>query len=361
MPSSPPLALLGYGRFGQALCELALAAGVPVRALDPTEEVPVRLRATDLAELIGDASVVVLAVPYRAFRAAVTDLRPLCTASHTIVDVASVKSGAVEVMAELLGAEIPWVATHPLFGPTSIAAGERPLRSVVCPDTPHASAVRTARALYERLGCEVIEQPSDEHDALMAHTHALAFFVAKGLLEIDADGGEAAVPPSFRAMAATIESVRSDAGHLFFPIQHDNPHAPEARERLLDALSRIHRELAETGQGQPVAGPARALAIPPPAEPDPKLGEERERIDRLDREIVELLARRARLAHRVARVKAEGGHAVQDPGREDALLQRRREFALDQDLDPEAVEDVFEAILRFSRKEMRMWMESRER
>lgn len=357
MASIDPLALLGYGRFGRALTELALAAELPVRVLDPFAEVPERLRVADLSELLGEASVVVPAVPMRSFRAVVAELREHCTPAHTVLDVTSVKRGAVEAMAECLGEAVPWVATHPLFGPASISSGERPLRAVVCPDTPHREAPSTARRFYEVLGCEVVEQASDDHDRVMAHTHVLAFFVAKGLLELDVDRAGAVVPPSFRAMAATIESVRSDAGHLFFPIQHDNPHAADAREHLLDALGRIHRQLAEEVPGATPEGSAKLMAIPPAKKAAPELGLERARIDLLDREIVELLARRARLAHRVARVKAEGGHAVQDPGREKQLLERRKEFALGQDLDPDAVEDVFEAILRFSRREMRRWID----
>ena len=33
--TTPRLAVLGYGRFGRAFVDLALDAGLPVRALDP--------------------------------------------------------------------------------------------------------------------------------------------------------------------------------------------------------------------------------------------------------------------------------------------------------------------------------------
>jgi prephenate dehydrogenase len=220
------------------------------------------------------------------------------------------------------------------------------------------------RGAFERMGCTVFEQSSEQHDRAMADTHALAFFVAKGLLEIGA-GDEQIVPPSFRAMAATIDSVRADAGHLFFPIQHANPFAPGARERLLDALTRIHRELAEAG-AHPVAAEAAAQAaasqaIPPPERTLEELGEARASIDALDLELMELLARRAQLALRAARAKAREGRAVQDPGREQVLLERRRDLAQSFALDPGAVTDVFEAILRFSRGEQRRWLEARAR
>ena len=140
-----------------------------MRILDPAAEVPEGLRATGPGELLSAGGIVVPAVPMRRFRAVLEEIRPHCTKAHTVVDVASVKRGAVEAMGELLGDEVPWVATHPLFGPMSIGLGERPLRVVVCPDTPHEAAVVTARRFYERRGFEAYDHgrsppPEDEPD-----------------------------------------------------------------------------------------------------------------------------------------------------------------------------------------------------
>lgn len=358
MDGTPHIAILGYGRFGQALTELILDARRPLRVYDPDAAVPEAVRARDTGEALRGAVLVVPAVPVDAFHDVLEQIRTTLTPAHVICDVTSVKHGAVTSMHQLLGDDIPWVATHPLFGPASIARGERPLRVVVCPDTPHPAAAAAARELYTGLGCRVIDQPSAAHDRVMADTHALAFFVAKGMLAIGAGENEEAVPPSFQAMATTIDTVRSDAGHLFYPIQQGNPFALDARERLLDALSRIHRELAEASHRDAAGGtaPTAQLAIPP-SSPPPELGATREQIDALDCRIVELLAQRAQLATRAARVKAAQGRAVQDPAREQELLDRRRALAVDARLDPDGMADVFEAILRFSRSAQRTWLE----
>lgn len=351
------LRLLGFGRFGESLAELALESGVPVRAFDPEQQVPDAVRASGLDELLSEGGIVLCAIPMGRFESVLESIRPKLRSDHLIVDVSSVKRSAREAMSRVCGENIPWVCTHPLFGPMSIAMGERPLRVVLCTDTPHEEGLALVAEFYRRLGCTLFEQSSDEHDQAMANTHAMAFFVAKAMLDLGL-GDQDIVPPSFRAMAATIESVRSDAGHLFFPIQHENPFAPAARERLLDALNRIHRQLADVQEQPGAQDSARELAIPPPSTPK-ELGEARASIDALDTELLELLKRRSQIALRAARAKSAEGRAVHDPSREAKLLQVRRDMAETYALDPDSVTDVFEAILRFSRAEQHRWMQGR--
>lgn len=340
-------AILGFGRFGRALSELLLDAGRGVRALDPHAVVPEVLRAVSLEGLVRGADEVVLAVPVEGIAEAARTLRPHLHHGQLVLDVSSVKHGPVRDLEEILGQDIPWVATHPLFGPTSIALGERPLVAVVCPNPQHPAALSRARAFFASLGCEVIEQEASAHDRTMASTHALAFFVAKGLIDIRAGEGAAFVPPSFRAMVRTIGAVRSDANHLFSTIQNGNPFAAEARARLLAALETIDRNLldhkpaAPSGEGEP--------DIPPPLEVAADLREARDLIDDIDRDLVRLLARRAQLARRAGRVKAAFGRPVLDESRERHVLLARRRWAEGEGLEPDRVAEIFEAILKFSR------------
>ena len=82
----------------------------------------------------------------------------------------------------------------------------------------------------------------------------------------------------------------------------------------------------------------------------PELTQTREHLDEIDRTLVELLARRAELARRALRTKAEAGQPVPDPAREEAMLAARRDWAAELGEDPEGVEAIFRAILRFSRR-----------
>src|SRR6202000_2209236 len=105
------------------------------------------------------------------------------------------------------------------------------------PQKPQAEAAARTRLLYERIGCEVVVQTAESHDRVMAHTHALTFFVAKGMIDAGAATEVPFAPPSFQAFARTIETVRSDAGHLFTAIARDNPFSSEARKELVRALA----------------------------------------------------------------------------------------------------------------------------
>lgn len=340
------VAILGQGRFGRALADLAEDAGLTVRALDPNVEVPAPRRASSLAELIEGAPIVVIAVPVTAMPAALASLAPLLRPEQLVLDVGSVKVLPTNAMQAALGDRIPWVATHPLFGPTSLALAERPLRVVICPNAAHPAATARARAFYERLGCWTIEQSAHAHDKAMAETHALAFFVAKGMLDAGVDTRVPFAPPSFQAIARTVDVVRGDAGHLFAAICADNPHAGDARRRLLDALKAVDAALGEPAHDTMAIAPA----TPPAVVASPELQGTRDRIDEIDQEIVALLGRRAELSRRAMKAKQRLGQPLYDPERETRMLAARRAMAEERTLDAESVEDVFRAILRFSRR-----------
>ena len=345
------VALLGFGRFGRALGSLLREAQIPFRALDPRADVPEAVRAAGLAELVAGASIVVVAVPVPRTREALETLRPHLTPAHTVLDVGSVKVHPAAALEGVLGDSVPWVATHPLFGPVSLALAERPLRVVVCPSPRHPGAAARAGELYRRIGCEVIEQTPEGHDQVMAHTHALTFFVAKGMLDAGAGMDVPFAPPSFQAISRTIETVRSDAGHLFAAIQRENPFAGEARRRLLEALVGIDRAL-EAQPTDPLPESSH-FAIPDLGARSPELQEARELIDDVDRELVGLLARRVTLARRAGKAKAELGHPIVDPDREARLLAERRAWAAPLQLDPDEIDELFRAVLRFSRRAQR--------
>ncbi|HVE86271.1 MAG TPA: chorismate mutase [Myxococcales bacterium] len=145
-------------------------------------------------------------------------------------------------------------------------------------------------------------------------------------------------------MARVVESIRQDAGHLYWALHRHNPFAADARRRYIDALVAADRGLDQA------RGPEKdAPTIPDLGERSPELRETRALIDETDDAILGLLSRRAALSHKAGRAKAERGWAVSDPARERQLLEARRARAAELGLDPDAVSDIFTAILALSR------------
>jgi chorismate mutase / prephenate dehydrogenase len=72
-------------------------------------------------------------------------------------------------------------------------------------------------------------------------------------------------------------------------------------------------------------------------------------IDRLDDELIGLLARRRQVVEQIARVKQESELPTFHPAREENLISDRRAKAVQAGLDPDYVEDLYRTVLRHSR------------
>ena len=76
----------------------------------------------------------------------------------------------------------------------------------------------------------------------------------------------------------------------------------------------------------------------------------RDEIERIDDEIVALLARRMTLGKRTGELKREALLPIVDPDREAAVLQRVAALARRSDLPTESVEEIFREIVGMSRR-----------
>lgn len=84
-----------------------------------------------------------------------------------------------------------------------------------------------------------------------------------------------------------------------------------------------------------------------------EIAELRHELDRLDRRIVHLLARRLRVARKIGRRKREEGAPVLDPGQEAAVIRRAATRARESGLAEEPVRRIFWQVLGISRNGQR--------
>ncbi len=88
-----------------------------------------------------------------------------------------------------------------------------------------------------------------------------------------------------------------------------------------------------------------SAAVPPQA--CVSLDQARAQIDRVDRDLLTLLAERQAYVGAVARFKSPGGE-VRDPARIEAMVKRARAEAAKVGLDPQMAEDVWRALAEAS-------------
>jgi chorismate mutase len=90
-----------------------------------------------------------------------------------------------------------------------------------------------------------------------------------------------------------------------------------------------------------------ATSVPEPAE---ELGTLRERIEQIDRDLIDLIAERVRLARRVGVAKRAAGLPTLDPPREAAVVRRAGALAREAGLDDEDVRYIFWHLIGLSRR-----------
>ncbi len=79
-----------------------------------------------------------------------------------------------------------------------------------------------------------------------------------------------------------------------------------------------------------------------------ELNELRENIDKLDKQLLENLAKRMKIVSNVAKYKKEKGIALKQPERETTLIKRNRTIAKELGLNEDFVESLYRAIINES-------------
>lgn len=227
--------IIGFGSFGEFLAEkLESFVSVRISSRRP-EAVPERWRAT--LEEVAACEYIIPSIPLDTYERVLEKIKPSLSSHSVIVDVCSVKVKPVEIIRHTLP-DVKIVATHPLFGPQSAEHSLAGHTFVVCPDVSDPDALSVVARFAASLGLDVVSKTADEHDREMALVHALTFFIAQGLVQMDLHNVDLKTP-SFERLVRLAELERNHSEDLFRTIQHGNPYAAEIRQRFLSELQKI--------------------------------------------------------------------------------------------------------------------------
>lgn len=316
--------IIGYGRFGKLWASCLEPYGT-VKVFDQNKSSG---RTFSALEEVLQTDVLFLLVPIGRFEALCKNIAQKVPETTLVVDACSVKTHPAQVMQKVFSKKHNLIATHPLFGPDSVARlGLKGRKIVVCPVHADKKCIETLDQLFQKMGLEIFKCTPEEHDRQMATSQALVHFLGRGLASLEL-AEQDLYTPDYEALRRIDSVVNNDTWELFFDMQRLNPFAQKVREKLLKKLRGLNREI----------------------ESQESIAETRKQIDALDEELIELLAERMRLSKTIGELKKKSGKAVLDPKREEKLKKLHQRLAKKHGLSPTFVEKLFEDILSHSRK-----------
>ena len=237
--------IIGFGVFGR-LIALHLAPHVQLCAYDPallpeSNGKTDGVRLTSLAEA-ARCAIVILAVPINKMEESVKAISPYLQPRSLVIDVGSVKLVPAEIMQRGLPAHVDILATHPLFGPQSAAAGIKGLKIALCPI--RGSSCGRVAAFLRTLGLDVIMTTPDAHDRDAAMVQGLTHLIAKVLVQME-PLPRRLTTRSFDLLMQSVGMVRHDAPEVFQAIECANPYSLEVRQRFFELAAKLDVELGQ--------------------------------------------------------------------------------------------------------------------
>lgn len=192
-------------------------------------------------ETIARSDVIILSIPLQAYDAVLALLQPVIRDETLLIDVCSVKVKPAALIHAALPQHKNVLLTHPLFGPQSIKDGNK--HTLVITETFGELAEIVENFCKNKLNLEVMHMTNEIHDKRMAEVHALTFFIARGLRQLNLHN-EPFMTPSFKSLLRLAELDKSQTEALFQTIQNGNPFAADERKNFLGLLEDIDKELS---------------------------------------------------------------------------------------------------------------------
>lgn len=238
--------IIGYGSFGKLLNGVLRNYGevsVYVRNLNQKPNLKEEANFVSFEEA-ASAQVVILAVGLSSLDEASKRLAEYISEDTIVVDVSSVKIKPKEILDKNLGGKCRLLYTHPLFGPQTVENGKVAGKTIVVCPFDFNGKEKIMDFIENKMKLKVIEMTPENHDKEMAWVHALTFFVGRGLMKLE--------PPKsslttgyYQKLLDLVELENKHSIELFNTVERGNPYAAEIREKFINELRTIDKEIEE--------------------------------------------------------------------------------------------------------------------
>ncbi|WP_144175434.1 chorismate mutase [Pseudomonas sp. Kh13] len=370
------------GSIGRMLCEQLSASGLQVLGVDlATMQAPQGYEAMQgdicapsplLCQRLASAHLLVLALSEKVLLQALPVCLPHLALDCLLVETLSIKNTFATLIRDV---SLPQAVAglNPMFSGDLSPEG-RPV--VVVPYQPDAALDDFCERLESR-GMRLFMLTAQEHDQAMAllqtvgHSMVLAFghtLAASGvplaqLIELG--------PPPFKVMLCLLARMMTNHPDVYWEIQAGNPASATAREHAFTQLRRLDvharndahveflaamaslRNHLEPAQPQLAAGCRHLFEVvqaytPGPVGEGAGLGSHRERIDRIDDQLIDLIAQRLNIIREVADSKKGSSTAVMQPERVRQVVSRCTERGRTLNVPAALIEQLYHAIIEQS-------------
>jgi prephenate dehydrogenase len=218
----------GGGRMGLMLGDAFAPVAGEVVSLDKP------LRRGSLAQTLGTAEAVILAVPITALNEVLDQIVPVLAEGAVLADICSVKLMPLGKMLEAYAG--PVVGTHPLFGPRP--GPEEALRVAICPGRREAG-LALVEGLFRGAGFSTFRTTAEDHDRAMAYIQGLNFVTTVSYLSClpREKEMERFLTPSFRRRMESARKMLVEDASMFAALVEENPFSADVVRRFRSYLN----------------------------------------------------------------------------------------------------------------------------
>ena len=364
------ITIIGCGLIGGSLA-LALKRRRPehfVVCLDLPDHVPAIIDAgvadaagstEDFHVYIPDSDIVVIATPVQFAADTLAAIKPFLKENAIVTDAGSTKSKIMSAAREIITSGAHFIGGHPMAGAerSGVEAADPLLFSdhvyLLCPyqDTP-SDAFLTLINLVESLGAIPVTIDPEEHDRILAMVSHLPHFIAVALMRAAVCGDVEHGMLEKMAGRGFLDMTRLAASNyvMWKGIMETNAEAiGEAIDKFSRSLAFITKEMTEPSAEkawEETAKKRRAMT------PDGRLRfrkqDLRSVIDRQDKQLMSIIARRLDAARKIGKLKMQQSAPVLDADREKRMMVERHDWGKSLGLPDDMVDELFAVIIKHS-------------